>query len=242
MQNNDLILVIGATSSLAQALCRTLAARGHPLVLCGRDESELELLAGDLQTRYGIHCNVIINDATEDSFSAGGTIAEAGDFRHVVITMGDMGNDQLDDLNNMAITAMLNYLAPAQLASVAASRLAQRNGGSVTIISSVAGDRGRASNYPYGAAKAALSAFASGLRNRYAKSNVHVMTVKPGFVDTPMTWGMDSPLIASREMVAKKIVDAMNKQKDVLYVPWFWRFIMLVICAIPERIFKKLSL
>ena len=112
----------------------------------------------------------------------------------------------------------------------------------MVIIGSVAGDRGRASNYEYGAAKAAIATFTSGLRNRYAKLGLHIMTVKPGFVDTPMTWGMNIPLIASRETISDAILKAMAKKKDVIYAPWFWKFIMLIIMHIPEKIFKKLKL
>lgn len=242
MQKNDTILVIGATSSLAQSLCRMLAKRGYNLMLCGRDEGELELLCSDIRTRYGVESYIMVMDITEDNFTANHCIAQAGEFHHVIIALGDMGSDNHDDLNNISYTAGINYTVPAQLASVSAARIAQAGGGVIALISSVAGDRGRASNYLYGSAKAALSTFASGLRNRYAKHGVNILTVKPGFIDTPMTWGMKSPLIASRDAVAKKIVLSMEKGKDVIYVPWFWRFIMLIICHIPERIFKKLSL
>ena len=110
------------------------------------------------------------------------------------------------------------------------------------LISSIAGDRGRQSNYAYGSAKAALNAFASGLRNRFFKQGVHVVTVKPGFLDTPMTWGMQSPLIASREIAAEYIIYAMKVRKNIVYVPFFWRYIMLIIIHIPEAIFKRLKL
>src|SRR5690606_36266376 len=117
----------------------------------------------------------------------------------------DMGGSDATDLKNLRHVTELNYILPAQIATAAGERLRARQSGSIVIVSSVAGDRGRQSNYPYGSAKAALSAFASGLRNRLYKDNVHVMTVKPGFVGTPMTWSMKSPLIASRESVAEAI-------------------------------------
>jgi decaprenylphospho-beta-D-erythro-pentofuranosid-2-ulose 2-reductase len=242
MQKNDTILVVGATSSMAQAICRELAAREYQLVLAGRDETELELLAADVRTRSGASCRQLIADLSDPDFSAERLILEAGDFGHALIAVGDMGSSLADDSDNLAYVTKLNYLAPASIAASAALKLSESGGGVVAIVGSVAGDRGRQSNYVYGSAKAALASFASGLRNRYAKLGVHVLTIKPGFVDTPMTWGMKSPLIASREYVARDIVQAMQKRRDILYTPWFWRFIMGIIMHIPERVFKKLKL
>lgn len=236
------ILMVGATSSLAQALCRTLAKRGCNLILAGRDAEELAMLAGDLATRYKAHGRVLAANLTDAHFSVDILIRQAGHFDHAIIAVGDMGNGDDTDPANIAAVAHINYILPAQIATAAAMYLSEQRRGTLAIISSVAGDRGRQSNIAYGSAKAALSAFASGLRNRYVRRDVHVMTVKPGFVDTPMTWGMQSPLIANREYVAEKIVSAMLKKKDLLYVPWFWQFIMLIICHIPEGIFKKLKL
>jgi decaprenylphospho-beta-D-erythro-pentofuranosid-2-ulose 2-reductase len=236
------VLVVGATSSLAQAICRALAKAGHSLILAARDEHELDLLARDLNTRFGTDCRQLTIDLMAADFSPAQLIEQAENFNQVVIAVGDMGGDNVTDLSNIAYTAHINYVLPAQIAASAAEYLSMRKAGTVVIISSVAGDRGRQSNYPYGSAKAALTAFVSGLRNRYYKHGVHVMTVKPGFIDTPMTWNMASPLIASREHVAECIVAAMRRKKDVVYVPAFWQLIMLIITHIPERIFKKLSL
>ncbi len=241
MKQNDTVLVVGATSSMAQVVCRELAMRGYKLVLVGRDETELELLAADLRTRSSASCRTQVADVADSGFSCEQLLGAAGAFNHALITLGDMGSGA-DDAANLNAVTQLNYLAPAALAAAAASRLAESGGGVVALVSSVAGDRGRASNYVYGSAKAALSSFASGLRNRYAKLGVHVLTIKPGFVDTPMTWGMTSPLIASRERVARDIVRAMETKRDILYTPWFWRLIMGIIQHIPERVFKKLKL
>jgi decaprenylphospho-beta-D-erythro-pentofuranosid-2-ulose 2-reductase len=235
-------LVVGATSSLAQAMCRELAAKGYALILAGRDELELEMLAGDLAVRHGGHCTTVSVDLQSASFSPPDFMNEAGDFDHIVIATGDMGGTDLSSLYNIAHTMRINYTLPAMLASLAADRMAGKKTGTIVIVSSIAGDRGRQSNYAYGSAKAALTAFTSGLRNRFAKSGVHVMTVKPGFIDTPMTWDMKSPLIASREYVAGQIIKAMEKKKDCIYVPFFWRYIMLIIMHIPEAIFTRLSL
>ncbi|NBX02778.1 MAG: SDR family NAD(P)-dependent oxidoreductase [Alphaproteobacteria bacterium] len=239
---NETVLVIGATSSLAQAICRALAARGYALMLGGRDADELSLLASDIHARFSVETHVVQFDFMAHDFSSHALIENAGYFDHAIIATGEMGSEDPEDISNLAITAHLNYVLPAEIATLAAQKCAQKQSGNIVIISSVAGDRGRQSNYAYGSAKAALTAFASGLRNRFFARGVHVMTVKPGFIDTPMTWGMQSPLIASREFVAEKIVQAMEKKKDVIYVPFFWQFIMLIIRHIPERVFKKLKL
>jgi len=241
--SSETFLIIGATSSLAQALCHELASQGYDMVLVGRDQAELDLLSADLTVRNGISTTIVLADFLAKDFSTPRLIERVEHFNHVIIASGDMGGDDFTDLANITQTTWLNYTVPAHLATLAAERLRDKEtAGTITIISSVAGDRGRQSNYIYGSAKAALTTFTSGLRNRYAKHKVHVMTVKPGFIDTPMTWGMKSPLIASREFVAKKIVSAIEKRKDVIYVPFFWRYIMLIIMHIPEKIFKKLSL
>jgi short-subunit dehydrogenase len=240
---SETVLVLGATSSLAQAICRTLAQQGYGLLLAGRDHDELRLLADDLCVRFECYATCLTFDFMDASFSAPHFIENAPAFSSTIVATGDMGGTDPEDSTNLAMAAHVNYVLPAQLATAAAQRLStQEGGGSVVIISSVAGDRGRQSNYAYGAAKAALSTFASGLRNRFYARGVHVMTVKPGFVDTPMTWGMNSPLIATRNAVALRIISAMRAKKDVVYVPFFWRFIMLVICHIPEALFKRMKL
>ena len=235
-------MVVGATSSLARAMCRVLASRGHMLTLVGRDEHELELQATDINVRYNTPCKILVEDVSEPHFSVERMMASVGEMDEMFITLGYLPPDSMPPQQAINYASHLNFIIPAQIAQAACEKLAATHTGKVVIVSSVAGDRGRQSNYPYGAAKAALTAFASGLRNKFAKQGVHVMTVKPGFIDTPMTWGMKSPLIASPEYVARKIVDAAEKNKDSIYVPFFWRFIMLIICHIPERIFKKLSL
>lgn len=240
-------VVVGATSSLAQALCHALASRGCSLTLAARDEVELDLLARDIFTRYEVKCTRIIVDFLDSGFSPEALADQCGEFSHLFMVAGDMGSADPTGIPNLAYTMHLNYTVPAQICAAAAKTLAERfaqgkKKGHIVIVSSVAGDRGRQSNYAYGAAKAALSTFASGLRNRYCRLGVAVMTVKPGFIDTPMTWGMRSPLTAPRERVAEGMIRAMLKGRDVVYLPFFWRYIMLVILHIPERVFKKLSL
>jgi decaprenylphospho-beta-D-erythro-pentofuranosid-2-ulose 2-reductase len=234
-------LVVGATASLAQPLCCGLASRGYTLVLAGRDAQELGILATDIRMRHGASCKTITADLLDADFSAEALLAEAGDITHLILASGAMGNGNIHDADDIARAVQLNYTVPAQIAALAAAHFAEKVGGNIVIISSIAGDRGRAKIAAYAGAKAALTAFASGLRQAYAKRGVHVLTVKPGLTDTPMTWGIKTPLMARREAVAKKIIRAMEKRKDVVYAPWFWRIIMLVIVHIPEKIFKRLS-
>lgn len=229
-------LVVGATSSLAQPLCRLLAARGYALVLAGRNRPELEMLAADIRVRASASCRIARADFLNEDFSPERLMEAAGDITHLILATGDMGD------GDIAVTVHVNFTVPAQIAALAAERFKAQGGGHITMISSVAGDRGRARLGAYGSAKAALSAFASALRAGYCKDSVQVLTVKPGFTDTRMTWGMNSPLMASRERVAADILRAIEKRKDVIYTPWFWRIIMGVIVHIPERIFKRLPL
>lgn len=236
------VAVIGATSSLAQALCHVLAAEGAELTLVARDAGELQLLASDLALRHGAACRTIACDLLAEEYSPITLMQQIGEFDRLVLATGDMGNADPGDLANLAMVMHVNTTLPAQIATLAAEQLAAKGSGVIAIISSVAGDRGRQSNIAYGSAKAALTSFASGLRNRFYPLGVHVLTVKPGFVDTPMTWGMASPLIARREAVARAIARAMRRRSDVLYAPWFWRYIMLVIRHIPETVFKRLKL
>ncbi len=147
------------------------------------------------------------------------------------------------DTSQMVQTLTTNFTAAAVCLAHLANDFESRGEGGIICIGSVAGDRGRQSNYPYGAAKAGLSTFLQGLRNRLAPTGVHVLTVKPGFVDTPMTQGKEGMfLVAPSERVAADILRAWKQRRDVLYTPWFWRWLLLVIRLIPERIFKRLKL
>ena len=239
-------LIIGATSSLAYALCHRLAKQGWNLQLCGRDESELRALASDLQIRYAVDTECIIADLSSLRFSSQAVLEQVRTTPEAAfIVAGDMGDtEHQEDIRNIAQVTLLNYLVPAQLITLISERMAENGKGDIVVISSVAGDRGRQSNYVYGSAKAALSAFCGGLRHKFSLEEipVHVMTVKPGFIDTPLTYAMQSPLVLSREKAAKTIISAMENKKATVYVPFFWRYIMLIICNLPECIFKKLKL
>jgi short-subunit dehydrogenase len=173
-------------------------------------------------------------------------VESLGQIDIALIAQGVMREQSLlqQDVDALRENFQVNTLSAIEQASALGNYFEQQKHGSLLVISSVAGDRGRQSNYVYGASKAALSVFADGLRNRLSRHGVTVVTVKPGFVDTPMTAGLDKegPLWASPEKIASDMARTVGKGGGVLYTPWFWRYILLIICHIPERIFKKLSL
>jgi len=244
-------VILGATSGIGRALAHRMASDHVPLVLAGRDEQALTDDAHDLHIRYGIEAHVLRFEA--EAFDNHADQLDRCDamlgsqFDTVVLCYGLMVDQAeaeaaFDQAHRMI---EVNYASPVSILGLAGRRLAERGGGSLCVLSSVAGDRGRQSNYLYGSTKAALSAFLQGLRNRLARHNVAVLTVKPGFVDTAMTWGLidpESPLVASSDQVASDIVHALHRGRNEIYTPWFWRPIMRVIRSIPEPIFKRLSL
>jgi decaprenylphospho-beta-D-erythro-pentofuranosid-2-ulose 2-reductase len=241
-------LLIGANSGIAEAVARRLAARGENLYLLGRSPERLQALAADLGVRGGQVAGFAVFDARRLDTHA--EILEAavralGGLDAVLIAHGTLGDQKACEASVSETMDQLstNALSVISLCTLLANRFEAQGSGCLAVISSVAGDRGRQSNYVYGTAKAAVSAFTQGLRNRLHRSGVHVLTIKPGFVDTPMTAGLKKgPLFASADQVAGGIVAAMDKAKDVVYLPFFWAPIMALIRAVPERIFKKLRL
>jgi decaprenylphospho-beta-D-erythro-pentofuranosid-2-ulose 2-reductase len=244
------LLVVGATSGIARALCRRLAAHGWGLVLAARNTAELQRLAADLQTRWQRDFPCIVFDACdpeETRMIVERAIALCGSGLDGVVVCHGMTPQDAGALDEdvLRTTCEVNFLSVAVILNAAAAYLETRGTGLLVAISSVAGDRGRQSHFVYGAAKAALSTYLQGLRNRLHPRGVSVITVKPGFVDTPMTQGMKLPsplLVASPERVAADIEKAIVRQCDVVYTPWFWRWIMVAIRAIPELLFKRLKL
>jgi decaprenylphospho-beta-D-erythro-pentofuranosid-2-ulose 2-reductase len=241
------VLILGATSAIASALAREFATHKFDLVLGGRDREELSALASDLSLRYGIRAGVLPLDALDTQTHAStlrSFLAEAGnDLEGVVVCMGYLGDQAKGQCDGEEARRILetNFTGCVSALNILANHFEPRRAGFICAISSVAGDRGRQSNYLYGAAKAGLSAYLQGLRNRLFHAHVKVLTVKPGFVDTHMTYGRSGLfLVASPESVAKGIFRAIVKGKDVVYLPWFWRPIMLVVRSIPEGIFKRL--
>jgi len=245
------ILILGAASGIARALARTLALEGHALILAGRDEDDLRRSVQDLETRFGGSYHACGFDATDwpshDGFVKRCDELAGHALDDVVIAYGAMArqNEAAADPDLARQMIDVNLVSVICLGNRFADLLQARGKGTIAILSSVAGDRGRQSNFIYGAAKAGVSAYCQGLRNRLARHGVHVLTIKPGFVDTPMTQGLlnpRSPLVASPERVARDIAQAIRRRSNTLYTPWFWRYIMLVIRLVPESIFKRLRL
>jgi len=242
------VAIFGATSAIAQSVARLYAGCGDKLVLIGRDEKKLEQIAQDLRVR-GARETVIyhldFNQLNAHEAAIEAIESQSGPIDVALIAFGTLPDQKACEASvetaMQAITT--NGTSAISLLSLLANRMEARGQGTLAAISSVAGLRGRQSNYVYGSAKALLTTFAAGLRNRLAKKNVHVLTIMPGFVDTPMTADFPKgPLWASADKVGQDIFNAIEKRKDVLYTPFFWRFIMLIIQHVPEFIFKKLSL
>lgn len=241
------ILIIGATSAIAIALTRLYSEAGDCLFLLGRDLTKLQNLRSDCLIRgakqaYASALN--ITDSVEQASVLKIVLKQLGKIDIAILAYGTL-SDQAKAQSDVAYLVgeiNINALSIITIASLIASIMEQQKSGSLCIISSVAGDRGRKCNYVYGAAKAAVSSFCQGLRNRLYP-NVHVMTVKPGFVNTPMTRHFKKGLLwVEPEVVAKDIYKALEARRDVIYTPWFWRWIMLIIKLIPERYFKRMSL
>ncbi len=242
-------LIIGATSAIAQEAAKLFAARGDALVLVARDEKKLQAVVQDLEVRGAASVDHTIVDLT-DTRQHDTLIAKAYDIMGgldiVLIAHGVLPNQEEceKDYREAARTMVTNFTSVVSLLTPIANRLEKQGHGTIAVISSVAGDRGRQSNYVYGASKAGKTAFLSGLRNRLQKSGVNVITIKPGFVDTPMTAHIEKKglLWVKPEQIAKGIVKAIDRKKDVVYLPGFWRCIMMIVRHIPEGVFKKLSM
>jgi short-subunit dehydrogenase len=242
------VLIIGATSAIAEATARILAARADSLYLVGRRADALAAIAADLKVRGAPQVMFEPLDANDlgshEPMLARATQALSG-LDTVLIAHGTLG-DQKACQGSAQLTVqelMTNAISSVALLTLIAQQFERQGSGTIAVISSVAGDRGRASNYVYGSAKAMVTAFLSGMRQRLSKSGVAVITIKPGFVDTPMTAAFPKgALWATPQSVAAGIVRAMDRSAAVVYLPAFWRPIMTIIRAIPERIFSRIAL
>jgi short-subunit dehydrogenase len=251
MKSAGRTLILGATSGIGKAVAHRLAARGQELIVAGRDHDELHALATDLKIRYQVAvqpaCYEATNFASHGAFFSACADSPSSPLAGLVFCQGTMADQAVAQRDFAACQRMIdvNYTSAVSLLSLAAAHFAERGSGYICALSSVAGDRGRQSNFLYGSTKAALTVYLQGLRNRMARRGVAVVTVKPGFVDTAMTWGLlkaGSPLVASPARVARDIVRAIDRRANVIYTPWFWRGIMTIIQSIPEPIFKRMAL
>ncbi len=241
-------LIIGANSAIARATARLFAEEGDALFLVARNEDKLRATAEDLRVRgagmvFTECCDGLDYDQHPTLINS--AIHTLGGLDLVLIAHGTLPDQPACQISFDLIREGFetNALSAISLVTHLANYFESMQQGTIVVITSVAGDRGRQSNYVYGAAKGALSLFLQGLRNRLHKSGVKVITVKPGFVDTPMTASFKKgPLWASPNQIATRICKAITRQENVVYAPWFWRAIMLVIRLIPEALFKRLSL
>lgn len=248
------ILIIGANSAIAKAFCRLYLQRhggNEPITfnLVARNAAKLETLKNDLVARGASEVftrSADLSLATSATETATYLAELPAPIDLALLAYGNLPvqKECEDDAAPMLEALFLNFTGAAMLLHVVAKKMEIQGQGKIGVISSVAGDRGRQSNYVYGAAKAGLDTFTAGLRNRFGHSPVQVLTIRPGFVDTPMTQDFEKKgfLWASPEKVAGDILRAFEKEKHILYTPWFWRWIMLVIRTIPERLFVKLKL
>jgi short-subunit dehydrogenase len=242
------ILIIGATSAIAEAAARIWAARGAALYLLGRDAARTQAIADDLQVRGAatVHVGSLdVNDFDTHAEALESANQALGGVDVALIAHGTLP-DQVrcnDDIEYALREFAVNGTATIALAARIAQKLEAQGYGTLAVISSVAGDRGRASNYLYGSAKASVSTYLSGLRQRLRASGVNVLTIKPGFVDTPMTASFKKgALWATPGRVARGIVHAVDRRISVVYLPWFWWGIMAAVRAVPEFLFRRIRL
>ena len=240
------VLIVGAKSDIAKAIAREYSKNGYDLYLASRDSPALEDFANDIRVRTEQNVEIleldILDYQSHQAFYDNlkekplGVLSAIG-------YLGEQKNAQ-SDFDEAKRIIDTNYTGVVSLFNIIANDFEERRSGFIVGISSVAGDRGRKSNYIYGSAKSALSTYLSGLRNRLYEAQVQVLTVKPGFVATKMTEDMDLPekLIAQPDSVAEDIYKAQQKGKNILYTKWIWKYIMMIISNIPEFIFKKMSI
>jgi len=242
------VLILGATSAIAEETARIFASKGDRICLVGRRADRLEAIATDLKVRGAPQVETLVADLNEmerHEALLDEATEKLGGLDTALIAHGTLG-DQARSQTDWAYAEReirTNFLSAASLLGALANRFEAQRRGAIAVISSVAGDRGRQSNYVYGAAKAGLTAFTSGVRNRLAPLGITVVTVKPGFVDTPMTAHVPKgPLFAKPDVVARGIHRAIVRGRNVVYLPWFWWGIMTIVKLVPEAIFKRLRL
>lgn len=240
-------LIVGSTSVISQEIAKILAKRNYEIILAGRNQEEMEFVANDLSIRYGIETsNYRLNSLESESIedTARSIVGEKMP-QLIIFAIGDPGQgaSDLSDANALHSLTDVNYTSIAMfigavLAEPTSSQIEQ-----IGFISSVAGDRGRKTNFVYGAPKAALNTFAQGIRGYLDNQGTSVTTIKLGYVDTRLAYGKSPKILTcSPHYAAKTICQAVVSGRNIVYVPWFWRWIMLMIRLIPESIFKKMTL
>ena len=241
------VLALGATSAIGEATLRLLAERGARFYLVARSQDKLDSVAADLHTRgaSGVATHVMdLNNTAAHPAMLAAAAQSLGTIELALLAHGVLGDQAEGEASYPAAEAVFhtNFLSAVSLVTWLANYFEPMGQGTLAVISSVAGDRGRKSNYVYGASKGALNIFLDGVRNRIDRAGVLVLTIKPGFVATPMTAHLEQgPLFARPSQVAQGIVKAIERRRDVVYLPSFWAVIMLILRMVPRRIFKKLN-
>lgn len=245
MSSRKSVLVLGGSSDIGRAAARAFARCGYDVGLAGRDVAVLEPDAADLRARYsaevGLHKFDVLDTASFEGFVE--ALPALPDVVISIVGLLGVQENAESDLVHATTIMRSNYEGPSLILGLFAERFLARGTGTIVGVSSVAGDRGRASNYVYGSAKAGFSAFLSGLRARASRGGVHVVTVKPGFVRTRMTEDMKliGPLTVEAPVVGNAILRAVENKTDIVYVSGKWRLVMLIIKTLPEAVFKKLK-
>lgn len=239
------VLILGARSDIGLAIAHLFAARGHSIQLALRNAAAHDPIRSDLEIRHSVGVTLHEFDALQTDTHEG-VVNNLPELPHIAISvvglLGDQGESEIH-IDKAVRVMRTNFEGPCSILSVLANRFEKRQSGTLVGVSSVAGERGRASNYIYGASKAGFTTFLSGLRNRLAGKNVHVVTVIPGFVRTRMTEGLALPglITAEPSAIAEQVYHAVQRKKNTVYSKW-WRVIMMIIKLIPEWLFKRLSL
>lgn len=237
------VLILGATSGIAQSLVREFAQRGFELILASRDMEELETIAADARVRFGAKSQILAFDAT-DFASHPQFWRDCGEVDGVVCCFGLMPpqSEAEKDWEKSKAIIEINYTGLVSIVNLIANSFEARERGFIAVLSSVAGDRGQKRNYIYGSAKAAVSTYAEGLRSRLFPVGVSVTTIKPGPVDTGMTFGLDRlPMLVGPEKVASDIYRGIRRKSDVVYSPAPWRLVMGIMRLVPGFVWKRLG-
>lgn len=240
------VLIFGATSDIAQELAKQYAQRKTDVTLLGIDTTLLDPFKADLEIRYNVKVQLVEFDILNYRSPNEALISLIDSSDISIMLIGYLGDqDKADENDNELLRIInLNYVKVVEVINQIQRIYVNKKSGLIAGVSSVAGDRGKQSNFAYGSAKAGLSVYLDGLRNRLFPKGIHVLTIKPGFMATKMTEHMDlpKPLTASPKVAAKAIINAIDKKKNKIYINWIWKYLMMVIKTIPEPVFKKMKM